>query len=585
MALSAGALMLVASVGAYFLKNSAPSADDSVAAYMEALQANNAGYAFKNATGSYLSGKFSASQGDVKTALKQIGETMAYQQADPQLLRQAYRLSVLAGDLEQAGTYSEKLPAAEEDRLLSPKMLQAVVAIKKNDFVKAEKLLLDLSPDGANTLFMPILQGWVAVGNNKPLDIKSLEASLMASGQFKPLLHYQIALLLDAAGKLQESKAHYDAVFEQKQLSYRIAQVLVNFYQRQNDVEKVKTILQRYEEQFHHPLGAVTQKPIVVSPREGAAEIFYGISSLLFSLQAYAEAQIPLQIALDLRADFDAVHFLQANLLERQERYDEAVLVYQKLKNHPAFGLQAQIRMAYCYQDSERNTEALELLEQTTKQFPSEVEPLLTRADILRVTQKYAQAIEVYTQALAMKKKALAEQWPVYYSRGICYERSNQWEKAEADFMEALRLEPDQPDVLNYLGYSWLIQNKNLNQAKEMIEKAMAARPNDAQIIDSMGWALYHLGEYEEALEYIEQAIELAPRDATVNEHLGDIYWRLGYKLQAKYQWERAIFFEPEEAGQEESIRKKIAEGLPAVVAKKPEMLSQNAADALTKTE
>jgi tetratricopeptide (TPR) repeat protein len=574
MAVSAVALLLCATAVSYVLKESPES---PVVTDMKAYESSAMPhYSYKNSTGSYLSGKLSASQGDVKGALKYIGETMAYQQGDPQLLRQAYRLSVLAGEFDQAGTYSEKLPVTEEDRLLDPRMLRAMLAIKKNDFNKASELLKVVSPEGANSLFLPILQGWVDFGQSQPINTAKLYDSLKIAGQFKPLLQYQIALLLDAAGKKDEAKEQYDAVFKQKHLSYRIAEVLVNFYQRQSDAEKLKNVHARYEEQYHHALGEIQKSPIVSSPREGAAEIFYGISSLMFSLEAYSEAQIPLQMALDLRPEFDAVYFLQANLLERQERLNEAVLAYQNLKDHPAFGLQARIRMAFCYQDAGRVKEALQSLEETIQKFPNEEEPLLTKADILRVEKKYEQAIAIYTQALEKLKADPVKQWPLFYARGICYERVNQWKKAETDFLEALRLEPDQPDVLNYLGYSWLVQGQHIVQAKEMIEKAMVARPQDAHIIDSMGWALYHLGEYEEALDYMEQAIDLSPRDPTVNEHLGDIYWRLGDKLQAKYQWERALLFEPEEAGQEAAIKKKIAKGLPVEPPKNPKMMSQN---------
>ncbi len=534
-------------------------------------------YEYKNAAGSYLSGKMAAAKGDIKTALKHLGETMAYQHSDKELLAQAYHLSVLAGNFDQAGVYSEEMAADAEDRLLSPELLQAVLAVKQGKFALADKKLDEMIPKGASALFLPVMKGWIAIGLRQKPDMKSLDEGIQFSGQFEPLLHYQVALLLDAAGLPEDAKAHYDAAIEGAELSYRVASAIANFYQRQGDTKKLKILQEKYTQQYGHGLGEISEQPLVSTPREGVAEIFYGISSILFSLEAYTEAQVPLQLALDLRPDFDAVHLLQANLLEQQEKYDEAYAMYEKLANHPAFGLQASIRMAYCLQDSGKSKKALALLEKIRNQYPDEAEPILTIADILRIEKRYKKAIETYTDALQLLQERKAKRWSVLYARGISYERNGEWEKAEADFLEALRLEPNQPDVLNYLGYSWLVQKKHLQQAKEMIEKAMAARPQDAHIIDSMGWAMYQLGHYEDALDYLEQAIDLTPRDPTVNEHLGDVYWRMGYQLQARYQWERALFFGPEEPGQKEYLRTKLSNGLPAISPAKREMLSQNA--------
>lgn len=572
------ALLLLACGGAWYLREGRlqNGADPISIAQQMMLKAKEDEY--KNASGSYLAGKFAASQGHVKDALKHLSETMTYQQTDKQLLHQAYRLSVLAGDFEQAGIYSEKMAGNAQDRLLNPKLLQAVLAVKSNNFVQAAEHLKSIAPDGANALFLPVLQGWVNLGLGKPISTPLLDESVRYAGQFQPLLRYQVALLQDAAGNKEAAAKHYAKIAEEPDFSYRIAMVLANFYHHQNDQKALDAILKRYETQYRHSLPAPDSKPLVSTPREGVAEIFYGVSSVLFSLEAYKEAETPLQLSLDLQPNLDAAHFLQANLLERMERYDEAILVYKTLLNHPSFGLQAGIRMAYCLQDLEKPAAAVKALDGLIRQNTSDTDPLLAKADILRVTKKYIAAISAYTQALEMMKGTQEKHWPVYYARGISYERAGKWKEAEADLQEALRLEPDQPDVLNYLGYSWLIKGQHVAKATDMIEKAMAARPQDAHIIDSMGWAMYHLGRYEEALEYMEEAVDLTPRDPVVNDHLGDIYWRLGYKLQAKYQWERALLFEPEEPGQADELKKKIADGLTdaASTHKDPKMLSQN---------
>jgi len=155
--------------------------------------------------------------------------------------------------------------------------------------------------------------------------------------------------------------------------------------------------------------------------------------------------------------------------------------------------------------------------------------------------------------------------WFLFYVRGIAYERSGRWEEAERDFRKALELEPDQPNVLNYLGYSLVEKGIKLDEALEMIRKAVEKRPNDGYITDSLGWALYRLGRYEEAVEPMERAVELTPLDPVINDHLGDVYWMVGRKREARFQWKRALSFGPDEKDAAR-IRRKLEVGLDKVL-------------------
>ena len=152
--------------------------------------------------------------------------------------------------------------------------------------------------------------------------------------------------------------------------------------------------------------------------------------------------------------------------------------------------------------------------------------------------------------------------WALYYSRGIAYERSNQWNLAEADLEHALELKPDQPLVLNYLGYSWIDRGEKLHRGLKMIEKAVELRPDDGYIVDSLGWAHYRLGDYASAVEYLEKALELVPEDPTINDHLGDAYWKSGRMTEARYQWRRALQFKPDKEDVK-PIEAKLDRGLP----------------------
>ena len=152
--------------------------------------------------------------------------------------------------------------------------------------------------------------------------------------------------------------------------------------------------------------------------------------------------------------------------------------------------------------------------------------------------------------------------WVTYYYRGICFERSKQWSKAEADMRKALELQPEQPHVLNYLGYSWIDQGINLDEGMKMIKRAVEQRPDDGYIVDSLGWAYYRIGNFEDAVKHLERAIDLKPEDPTINDHLGDAYWRVGRTLEAKFQWAHARDLKPEPE-ELPKIEAKIENGLP----------------------
>jgi Flp pilus assembly protein TadD len=205
--------------------------------------------------------------------------------------------------------------------------------------------------------------------------------------------------------------------------------------------------------------------------------------------------------------------------------------------------------------------ESKALLESLAKQRPEEITPQDTLGNIMRARKRYGEAIEHYSRAIALIKAPAQQHWHYWYSRGTCYERTKRWPQAEADLKRALQLSPDEPLVLNYLGYSWIDQNRNLKQGLAMIQKAVSKRPNDGYIVDSLGWAQYRLGNYKDAVKHLERAVELKPEDPTLNDHLGDALWRVGRKREAHFQWDQALALkpEPEEA---EKISEKLLKGL-----------------------
>jgi Flp pilus assembly protein TadD len=183
--------------------------------------------------------------------------------------------------------------------------------------------------------------------------------------------------------------------------------------------------------------------------------------------------------------------------------------------------------------------------------------------NILRGRKEFAECADVYTKAVDTISKPEKPNWVLYYFRGICYERSKQWPKSEADMKKALELYPEQPLVLNYLGYSWIDQGINLDEGMRMIQRAVEQRADDGYIVDSLGWAYFRIGNYEQAVKNLEHAVELKPEDPTINDHLGDAYWKIGRQLEARFQWSHArdLKAEPDELVKiEEKLKVGLAE-------------------------
>jgi Flp pilus assembly protein TadD len=241
------------------------------------------------------------------------------------------------------------------------------------------------------------------------------------------------------------------------------------------------------------------------------------------------------------------VRTLLGELFEGEGRWDDAIETYQEIGRDSPYGWNARLRVASALDRIDRTDEAVERLREMAEERSGRIEALVTLADILRGRERYQEAAEAYDGVFERISELEERHWSLLYARGIALERSRQWSRAEADFLRALELKPDQPLVLNYLGYSWVEQGDNLERALGMIEKAVELRPNDGYIVDSLGWVYYRMGSYVEAVEQLERAVELRPEDPTINDHLGDAYWRVRRFNEARFQWQRALSFTPDE--------------------------------------
>lgn len=526
--------------------------------------------------GSYLAAHYARDVGDVNAASYFFSHSLGHNPYDEQLMKQAVRTHVLAGRMDDAAQVSENLSVLYHGTQLSHLVL-LTQGLHEGKLAEAEKNLQEINSYGLFSVIQPVLASWVALAQTGTPKEVAVSEHIRKLQIFDPLIAFQNALLFDAGNDVEKARSYYEQVAQDMDgLSYRTLLAMLNFYHRQKEDAKAREIFASYQSanaaspiidgvDYEQALADAVReggKPFVADAAEGVAEALFSMAGMLYGENVTAETQLYLQLALYLVPHMPDGLLMLGSIYEEQGEPAKAMEYFNQIPGKGAIYRRAQLRAAFLLAGEDKGDKALRVLSELHRTYPKSADVLVSEGDVYRKLSKFGRAADSYTEALALGGDGLQEyQWPVLFARGISYERDGKWEKAEKDFGRALELYPDQPDVLNYLGYSWLMKGTHLNKAKAMLEQAVAERPQDAHIIDSMGWALYMLGDYKGALEYLEQAVNLMPSDPVVNEHYGDALWQSGRRNEARFQWERALYFGPEEENRE-SIEKKLKSGM-----------------------
>lgn len=522
--------------------------------------------------GSYLAARQAQMAGDTRAAADLFLDTLKADAENPQLLRRAYFFLVAEGRLEEAVPLARKALTQDEAEPLAPLVL-AASAVADGRYAAAAEIVARLDDRGLNSFMVPLMRAWALAGQKRWDSALDVLEPLRQQPQFQDLHDFHAALIADLGGRQEKAAAAYAKVIEDApETSLRALQAAAGWLYRQGRAAEADQLLADYarargdngivDAAVADIRASAGETRVVRDAREGMAEVFYGAASTLLQGNAFDTALAFARIAQHLDPGLDLARMLTGDILTRMGRDADANAVYAKAEKDGIAWYSAQLRMADNLERLGRLDEAVDLLKALAKDFPNRAEPLVVLGDLHRRNKQWPDAIAAYDGSLARLPEIGAEHWSWFYSRGIAHERAGQWPQAEADFRKALELSPDQPFVLNYLGYSWIDKGMHLAEGREMIEKAVQQRPRDGYIVDSLGWVLFLMGDYQEAVRHLERAVELTPEDATINDHLGDAYWMVGRRNEARFQWQRALDMKPEEPGQAEAIQDKIRNGL-----------------------
>ena len=443
---------------------------------------------------------------------------------------------------------ARRLPDSQAAQLL----LGAVEA-RSGRWQAAEQKFHALPRQGLTQLLQPLLVAWAQHGGGHTDAALATLHPFLDGQRFRGVYALHSALIADQAGRNADAaKLYRTAQTEFGGMNLRLAQILASWEARRGHLNEAQRTLAAVadgtaEMKIALPalVAASMTRPV---PRaiDGMAEAYLALAAAVRQQDSGNFSMILLRLALDLRPDFTPARVLAAEILESGRHLDNALQILAAVGNDDPLIAVIRLQRVTLAERLGNTEDAMRDLQRLARDYPSSPLPAMREGDILRSKQRFADAIAAYDRAIARIAEPTQNDWLAFYDRGICYERSRQWAKAETDFQRALSLAPDQPFVLNYLGYSWADMGQNLAQARVMIEKALQRRPNDGAITDSLGWVMLRQGEISEAVKTLERAVELDPEDASINGHLGDAYWAAGRKLEATYQWRRALIFNPE---------------------------------------
>ena len=520
----------------------------------------------------YLSARFAASDHDLGSAARYYSQTLKSDPSNGSLLGLSFFYSATSGDIASAGIYANTVVASTPDDR-SARLTLAVIAFKKKDYAEARRNL-SLSAKGPfTTLTLALFDAWAAAAlNDKPGMEKDLAALATEKGA-ENIAAFHMGLLSEFAGNIEAAETAYKQALKGG-ATPRVLEAYGRMLERAGRVADAAALYNSHKGEAGFAAvvepglariaaGPAKIMPLVATPADGVAEALFGLAASLSDNASADVSVLYLRMALYLRPDLALGQILLASRFDQLHKYDDAITAYRAVDAASPYRRLAVLGLAQDLTRVEKTDAAIVELKRLTAADAKDSEAWIALGDSYRATDKDALALDAYDHAVIAIGTPQARDWPLFFARAMVKEKLKDTKGSEEEINAALKLSPNEAQLLNYLGYAWVDRGERVNEALSMLEKARTLRPYDGYIVDSVGWAYYRLGRYDDAAKTLEQAVLLVPGDPTINEHLGDALWKAGKRIDARFQWNHAITFGAD-AEAKAVIEQKLKVGLPS---------------------
>jgi tetratricopeptide (TPR) repeat protein len=530
-------------------------------------------------SGAFLAARTADVDQDYDTAITLYTKALDFDPANSEIRQRLMIAQLLNGNFDAGAKIAESLKNDSSVERVTT-IVRALDAMRKKEFTSAEKLLKYTGPNDLDKMVNTLLIAWANAGAGKSKEALAMIDGMKGPGWYAIFKNYHAGAMALVAGNVEVARSRLNAAITDREggatasdTYMRAVMALARLEAKAGNKQKALDAISVGDDFANNyaPLKALREsiekgeKPEqqVTTATEGASAVLFSIAGALNREGAEEIVTLYLQIAHELDSKSADTLILLGGLAENLKQPERAIEFYSKVPATSPMHRISELQLGLTLAQTGKVDEAREHLKSLLASDPKDIRSYLAYGSVLSDAKDYKAMADNYDKAVEiLGPVAKRGDWAVYFQRGIAYERLKEWDQAEPNFKKALELNPEQPQVLNYLGYSWVDKNLNLDDAMDMIRRAVELRPNDGYIVDSLGWAHYRLGQFDEAVVELERAIELRAGDPTINDHLGDVYWRVGRKVEAVYQWNRALIGDSDDVDKAK-VKEKIANGLP----------------------
>jgi tetratricopeptide (TPR) repeat protein len=499
--------------------------------------------------GNYLASRSAVKLRDNRAATDYVAAALKQDDQNPILIERLFQLQLAAGNLTKAEDAALKVIGFNSQH----RMARIVLGLKEfrdRRYGQARDHFSEAGYTPVGELTSTLLTAWSYAGEGSlNAALKELD-KLDTQASFANFKAFHAALIADYLNSNVRADAAYKKAYDMAGTSLRVVQAYGNFLERNGRNAEAQKIYQGFLAEVKHnvlvesalgnALNGKKPEPFINTPGAGAGEALFSLASAMNDEQSIDVAQLYAQLALSFSNDKPVKQSLLGDIYTDMKSYQDAVSTFEQIPQMSPLRVYADTQIAMNLQRLDKSPEAVARLKLVLSKEPKNMDALTSLGNIYRITDKFAEAVEAYGEAIKLIVPGDNSNWQIYYNRGIAFDRQKNFEKSEADFRQALAMSKDEPSVLNYLGYSMIDRGVKLDEAIAMVKKAVDLRPNDGYIVDSLGWAYFTMRDYEQAANYLERAVDLNPSDPTIAEHLGDAYWQVGRKTEAYFQWDHS---------------------------------------------